>query len=665
MRATILSRIALATLLLATTAPAASAQTTIIKRGGTVSQSVTAKSILPAPRRAPQKAQAQLTFSYFNGGSANAIGVNAAETYDMAIHLPAEYAGMSLDAFAFPIYDPSVCKDVKAWVSTTLPATPEQADGFMKPVTSPVAFENMNEVVPDEPYTVPAGGCYIGTTFTVTSVDTQAGQFPVIVGGTANTTGCLYLRTSEKMPDWADCSKQGFGSLLTAVLLSGDFPERAAKFSGELADGAAARSGEGRIYGTVYNGGVDKITTLGYTVTDVATGPTGSEKTVELDMPIAFNESGEVAFPMQGDATTGIKDKTLTLTSVNGQPNGAVDGTSLTGSLMTLTEVVKPKIVEEEFTAVDCQYCTRGIAGMNAMEDFFPDDFIGIAAHSHIGRADPMELNEYSSVISKYSGGGLPGASLNRDIYGIDPYYGTPSIDLGIKQDIESLLRKPAAATVTVSPVWSEDGCKIVAGTNVRFLLSEPTAHYALAYVLVADSLNGPSYKANGTTRSNWWQSNYYGGKNITEPYLKVFADMKTNIPGADMYYRHVAIKTLGIDKGVAGSVAEAPEEDARQTYAAEFDVTNGAKGRSGEQLMQDKQKLTVVAMLIDTTTGKIINADKKPIASFTSGISSVSPDSEAKVVARYTLDGKRITTPQRGVNIVKYSDGRRVKVVY
>lgn len=35
----------------------------------------------------------------------------------------------------------------------------------------------------------------------------------------------------------------------------------------------------------------------------------------------------------------------------------------------------------------------------------------------------------------------------------------------------------------------------------------------------------------------------------------------------------------------------------------------------------------------------------------------------EAKEVARFTADGQRISAPQRGVNIVRYSDGTVRKV--
>ena len=40
-----------------------------------------------------------------------------------------------------------------------------------------------------------------------------------------------------------------------------------------------------------------------------------------------------------------------------------------------------------------------------------------------------------------------------------------------------------------------------------------------------------------------------------------------------------------------------------------------------------------------------------------------VKPAGNLREVARYTLDGRMITTPQKGINIVKLSDGSTIKV--
>ena len=45
-------------------------------------------------------------------------------------------------------------------------------------------------------------------------------------------------------------------------------------------------------------------------------------------------------------------------------------------------------------------------------------------------------------------------------------------------------------------------------------------------------------------------------------------------------------------------------------------------------------------------------------------GITDTQTSADVREVARFTIDGKRINQPQRGINIVKYSDGTVKKVV-
>ena len=74
--------------------------------------------------------------------------------------------------------------------------------------------------------------------------------------------------------------------------------------------------------------------------------------------------------------------------------------------------------------------------------------------------------------------------------------------------------------------------------------------------------------------------------------------------------------------------------------------------------------KLTVIAMII-RNDGKIENAAKFCLSDDPAGVEGISENkSELKEVARYTIDGRRISTPQRGLNIVKMSDGSTVKVL-
>ena len=45
-------------------------------------------------------------------------------------------------------------------------------------------------------------------------------------------------------------------------------------------------------------------------------------------------------------------------------------------------------------------------------------------------------------------------------------------------------------------------------------------------------------------------------------------------------------------------------------------------------------------------------------------GIDGVTTTESNEIVARYTLDGQKLAAPQKGINIVKYADGRTAKVM-
>ena len=60
---------------------------------------------------------------------------------------------------------------------------------------------------------------------------------------------------------------------------------------------------------------------------------------------------------------------------------------------------------------------------------------------------------------------------------------------------------------------------------------------------------------------------------------------------------------------------------------------------------------------------GRIENAAKSQVTPI-AGIHDIESSQKLTEVARYTIDGRRISQPQKGVNIVKLSDGTTFKVL-
>ena len=74
-------------------------------------------------------------------------------------------------------------------------------------------------------------------------------------------------------------------------------------------------------------------------------------------------------------------------------------------------------------------------------------------------------------------------------------------------------------------------------------------------------------------------------------------------------------------------------------------------------------EKVAANVFVLDNS-GKAVNAARSYVT-FTDGVRDVNarPAADAREVARYTLDGRMITSPQKGINIVRLSDGSTVKL--
>lgn len=620
----------------------------------------------------PAKGKGQIQFGYApSSWNGNSIGIGKAETYYAAIKVPAAYAGMKVKTFVVPVYDKSVVKDVKAFASASLPATSAAADfhvdvADVKDVSTDQA---LNEVDMNN-YTIPANGCYLGYEFTVTDVSTQGGQFPLVVNGAA-AEGTSYIKTSNTVTNWTDVSGTNVAyNLYCFALIEGDFPDNAVSFvDGYPIDGTVSQEAEGTtVRLPLQNKGSNKLASLTYTLKDNGSGAE-KENTVELtgNNQLALMDAAYLPITVAPASKAMRNSYTVTITKVNGQPNEATTGVSLSG-VTTVAKKVEKKVVEEEFTTTDCGWCPRGMTGMRMLQEKYPDSYIGIAAHgSGIGNwNDPMYLTGYASVLN--SVGGFPSAMIDRSGVVIDPYYGSQTATttpFGIEQDFKEALEQVPEMSVKVSPVWADENqTQIKATTDMTFQLNDANSSYGVAYVLVADGLQG--------TTQSWWQINYFRTPQISQQFasdtnLAEWFDRGEAIGSSssgttiyavkDMTYNHVAVAAYNVYSGINNSVPASVEagQEVKHTYTINVGTN---------KLIQDKTKLKLVAMVVDKKTHAILNADEAEIAPYSTGIEGVGADAEVKEVARYTVDGRKVDAPVKGVNIVKLSNGKTLKVV-
>lgn len=607
------------------------------------------------------KAATEVDFTYFSSGYMNFLGMGtnsvAGEVYNIAMFVPEDYAGMEVTSICFILYDPSVLSSVKVWASATLPDSAAVAD-YCEEATYLYDYDASyySGQTLTTPYIIPSGGCYLGYSFTVDDISDSPGQYPVVYDYYYTADNSMWLMTSINMPEWYEYGYY-YGASTILATIYGEFPDNAVEISSESFDASTISGFVTTADIDILVTGTNEVTSISYTITDVATGMVSDEETLTVSST-AYNSTATLSIELDPGTEGTAAEKIITITKVNGEDNEATQNTSVSGYVKTLTQAASRKVVMEEFSTTDCGWCPRGIAGVKAMTELYPDDLIAIAVHYYyVGNwVDPMYCDDYYDVTTTVSG--FPSAMLDRGDE-LDPFYGSGSTSLGIQDDfLEELDAMPDAA-VEVEAEWNSDSTIVNVSSDVTFYYSG-SADYGVAYVLVGNGLTGST--------KYWYQYNYfyyYGDSYADDPYLAEYCNASYYLK--DLEYDHVALKAQDISTGIDGSIPETVTADVAINHTTTFDVSDNIPSYavSDTYLLQDKSQVEVVALLINRVTGKIVNADKCSVLGDASGITNAgSTAAGATEIGRYTLDGRALTEPVKGVNIVKYSNGKTVKEI-
>ena len=386
-----------------------------------------------------------------------------------------------------------------------------------------------------------------------------------------------------------------------------------------------------------------KFESIDYTIT--LDGQTSDERHLDFGQDLGMGGTYCLNVPFAAASEVGEHATTFTITKVNGVKNEATV-ISANGTNNTLSKALKKKSVVEEFTGTGCGWCPRGHAGMHKLRETFGDQFIGIALHQY-SSSDPMYNGDYNLGFS-----GAPSCVINRSTSELDPYYGSND---NIINDFQESLNSYPVAAVSVTGEYNEDKTQVTATANVESIVD---GNYEVAYMLVADGLEG--------TSSSWKQTNYYSSSMASQTGLT-----EANVPEDLLDYWNGSSKMAITfnDVLIASSYKDSENQAefgalvANGTTTGSYTLTMPTKKTLKKAIDGENAKVYVVAMVIDPTTGAIVNADKTLIGA-ESGIAGVKNNTNATVVARYAADGTRLQAPQKGINIVKMSDGTTRKVL-
>ncbi|WP_315509487.1 Omp28-related outer membrane protein [Alloprevotella tannerae] len=583
---------------------------------------------------------------YTPGNDRSGLGVQKAETYDLAIQITPDnpvVVGKKIHAVRFYLRDKSGLKDVKVWLSKTLPANVSNAevvkDLNMADLNAGDEGEKklgkVNDIKLDAPYNVTNEGVYVGVSFTVTSTNSSGLKFPIVTGDGKGIKGSIFLRTSKSVNKWTDCKDEDFGLLAMQVLVEGEFTQNAAQPM-DFGTLTAALGKAKELQLSIANGGSAGITDFDYTVT--VDGAVGAEKHVTLSEPYkVFGGTTMVKITLDPIATVGAKETVITITKVNGVANESTVKTAK-GQLVVLSKELPRAVLVEENTGTGCGWCPRGMVGMAKLQKAFGDKFAGVAIHGY-NDTDPMYNRSYDKNLNL---SGAPSCRVNRGKT-IDPYYGTGE---NIVEDVRKEFDELPYVGITLTGVYDKETDKVTAEATLEPLVS---GNYKLAYVLVADGLTG--------SENAWMQSNFY----IQFDQSRLPEDLKPYGKGGQYGQKFKAtFDDVAIASSFSGAAVDLPALTENNIVKNSYTLALPTKQPLRKAI--DVEKMHVIAFLLDAQ-GKVVNAAKAPVKDVL-GVNGVIASENIKEVARYTIDGRRINEPQAGINIVKMSDGTTVKVL-
>ena len=579
-------------------------------------------------------------WSYYGGNSSSwtGLGTGSAATFHVAVKLPNVLAGSTLKSINIPVISTSMTS-VTAWLRTNLDGA--NAVEVSVPDNTFVVGNYTNAPLTAD-YVIPAGDVYVGYTFTSTVA------YPIAVADGADANS-LYLKINDG--GWGDYSGGDYGlSPLQIAVTNLNLPDYAVTFE-DMESLTLTPNTAFKAQVLVDNSGKNAIESIDYTI-EIDGQKTQKHLTLKSPIPAGINQKDIIE--VEGVSVADIKKYTVkvTLDKVNGQANSK--STSVSAQFMNVTRVAARRTVVEEFTGTGCGWCTRGWVGMEYLKEKYQDKFVGIAFHKY-NSDDPMYVANYVSTKS-LGISGAPSCSIDRKIT-VDPFYGT---DYGIWYDLEDFNAVLPIVDVSAKGVWNEDQTAVDVTTKVEALTSG--IGFTVAYVLTADQLSG--------TTSEWKQTNYYyqysSSTLPTEPNLAQFGSGgKNGKSSVFLTFNDVMIGSSysSAGKNQASTIAGSDNAVLGTVYEGTHTVKMPTKETLKNAIQNDKVFANV--LIISNETGEILNAARVKVMTQveSNGISELNADNRAEV-ARYSLDGRRLNAPQKGVNIVKFNDGKTQKVV-
>lgn len=331
--------------------------------------------------------------------------------------------------------------------------------------------------------------------------------------------------------------------------------------------------------------------------------------------------------------TTGKHRIELALKKINDEDLTAVNGLTNSKKLLCYNNVLpRQKTLVEEFTSERCANCFRGIAAIKELKKYYKDKIEVIAVHLN-EESYPDDVAAKESLLLKKLGNvtNIPSMASNRI-----------SFKLGNKRTI---------AHTVIASGDIEAIKKFFDATNYNDC------------IFTSLGIENKYDKGTNSIDINVTGNGVENAKELLEDYALYVVATEDNVDGHQ-----------GDENGI---LVPAKHNDVLRTYVSDITgdndlnwngnnfskqytlkVANGWKANDMKIVAFIAPKIEGIGIEYGLKNLLVQNCTSQPVAKRDAGIVDVTNTLETYEIGRYTIDGKYITKPVRGINIIKYSNG-------
>ncbi len=530
-------------------------------------------------------------------------------------------------------------------------------------LSSYTPVEGWNDVTLTTPVTIESGKYYlIAYEYTQSSNTTSIEAYPLVTDEDLDvdvipTYGFLVYAywPSYRVTDWAtmdDC-----GSLcIQAVVKGGNLIDEDITLSNLTADNYVSAGNELSYSYKIGNAG--NVLPTSYSLNVAIDG-----NVVEtLDTPVALMNKKQVVngtLTVPSDLAQGDHTLSLQVATINGNtPTQYIDDDIVNASFVVYEgKAYRQMYLVEEYTSVQCRFCPLGHAVLDLLQEIRPNRYALVAIHSAGMGTDPFYLSdgstEYLESFVMASGSSYPSASFNRYLY--DDADLNPYGDIALSIGYDALYQELAASMI--DDIVHSTYSKIPAFANIGIETDYNESTRQLTIKVYGDGVGIAKDILDGNRLTVY----------LTEDGL-VSTQLLDNGSYQEDYVHNNVLRALVTTQGYpyCGDEINWTSESA---YENDYTVTLDSSW--------NPENMHVVASIsksfltpksdgwywADYSEAYVNNANMIKVGNST-GISKPISDANATETSRYTMDGRQLSSPVKGLNIVKMSDGTTRKVI-